>query len=87
MARPKKLPNPPSVPPGEPARLVDADTGKPVDSADLREEFKRLSSKTPRDKRAERAFIEHKIKLVEQDPGLSKKEKGEAIAKLRRTLP
>jgi hypothetical protein len=87
MARPKKLPIPPTGPPREPAELVDADTGKPVKSADLREEFKRLSSKTPRDKHAERAFIENKIKMVEADPSLSQKEKTEAIAELRRALP
>jgi hypothetical protein len=58
----------------------------PQNFADLRAEFERLSRLTPRDPRAERAFIESKIELVRSDPRLSEAEKDRAIEDLKRRL-
>ena len=64
----------------------DPKTGKPLNFADMREEFERMSRQTPRDPEAERAFIESKIEMVRTDPHLSPEEKERAIAELRRGL-
>lgn len=64
----------------------DPKTGNPLEFADMREEFERLSRQTPRDPEAERAFIESKIEIVRTDPNLSQEDKERAIAELRRGL-
>jgi hypothetical protein len=64
----------------------DPKTGEPLDFADMREEFERLSRQTPRDPEAERAFIENKIEMIRTDRRMSPEEKDRAIAELRRGL-
>jgi hypothetical protein len=83
-------PNDPPIPAGdvEPGslRMTDPKTGKPVPVADMRAEFERLSRQVPRDPEAERAFIESKIAMVQNDPNLSAADKKRAIDELRRRL-
>lgn len=64
-------------------QFVDPKTGKPVKIADMRAEFDRLSQQTPRDPKAERAFIESKIEMVRCDRHLTPKQKEDAIAELQ----
>jgi hypothetical protein len=61
----------------------DPKTGKPLQWEDKRAEFERISRQTPRDPKAERAFLENKIELVRTDPRLSEEEKARAIAELK----
>ena len=76
-------PSPPPDPAGdEPAMLVDPDTGEPLPTADMREEFARLSRGAPDQEDAERAFLEGKIGLVADDPRLSEEQKRAAIAEV-----
>jgi hypothetical protein len=71
--------DPTSAPPlGVPHPLA----GNDVQTADMREEFERLTRQVPRDPEAERAFIEGKIELIRGDPYLSDQEKERAIAEL-----
>jgi hypothetical protein len=51
----------------------------------MRREFARLSRQVPRDREAERAFIENKIEMIRCDPHLSDEEKERAIAELTKT--
>jgi hypothetical protein len=76
----------PSGVPADTARLIDPKTGQPVPTADMREEFARISRSVPRDPQAERAFIENKIEIIRNDPNLSAEEKEKAIAELRKRL-
>ena len=55
-------------------------------ASDQRAEFDRLSRNTPRDRNAERAFIEARIELVRSDPRLSPADKRRLIAELRRQI-
>lgn len=64
--------------------FYDPNTGRPVRVADVRAEFKRLSRQTPRDHRAEQAFIESKIEIIQSDTHLTAKQKEDAIAELQR---
>jgi hypothetical protein len=66
--------------------LTDPRTGKPVEYADLREEFERLSKQVPRNLEAERAFLLSKIELLRTDPHLNEDEKKRAITDLERAL-
>lgn len=53
----------------------------------MRAEFDRISRQTPRNREAQRAFIESKIEMIRTDPRLGAAEKERAIADLRRGLP
>ena len=72
----------PAAPPG----LTDPTTGLPAPTADVRAEFERLSRQTPRDSKADRAFVESKIELIRTDPRLSQDEKKRVIEELRKRL-
>lgn len=54
--------------------------------ADRRAEFERLTRQSPRDKDAERAFIESKMDMVRTDPNLTDEEKKRALEQLERML-
>ena len=58
-------------------------SGGPLKVVDRRAEFERLSRLAPRDREAERAFIEGKLDMIRNDPRLSDEEKARAIARLR----
>jgi hypothetical protein len=66
--------------------LTDPRTNKPVQYADVREEFERLSRQVPRNPEAERAFLLSKVEIVRNDPHLNEAEKKRAIADLERAL-
>jgi len=61
-------------------RLVDPDTGEPVPTADLRQQFARRPSAG--DQEAERAFINSKLELIRTHPTLSEAEKQAAVAEV-----
>jgi hypothetical protein len=67
-------------------RLTDPETGGPLPTADLRDEFARLSRETRTDPDAARAFIESKIDMIHADPTLSEAEKAAAIAEVMNVL-
>jgi hypothetical protein len=83
MATPEQLLLPSDGIGGEPLHLIDPSTGKQVSVGDMRAEFERLSQQTPRDKEAERAFLENKIEIIRMDPNLNRTEKERAIEQLR----
>jgi hypothetical protein len=56
-------------------------------TADRRAEFERLTRQSGRDEKAERAFIESKMRMVRSDPNLSEEEKRALLAELERKLP
>jgi len=64
--------------------VTDPKTGKPLRVADLRDEFARLTQKTPRDFEAERAFIASKLEMIDNDPRMSAEEKKAAREELLR---
>jgi hypothetical protein len=64
----------------------DPNTGRPASGRDVRAEFDRLSSATPIDYRARQAFLETKIEMVRNDPGLRAEDKAQAIQELQRLL-
>lgn len=66
-----------------PLGFPDPNTGRPGKVVDVRAEFERLSRQTPRDHRAERAFIKSKIEMIRSDRHLTAKQKEDAIAKLQ----
>lgn len=78
----------PPVPSHDPSpdsvELIDRETGEPVPSADMREEFARLSASA--DPEAERAFIESKLDMIRTHPILSAADREAAIAELREKL-
>lgn len=53
---------------------------------DRRAEFERLTRLSGRDKEAERAFIDSKLRMVRSDPNLSESEKGRILKQLKRKL-
>lgn len=53
---------------------------------DRRAEFERITRRSPRNRQAERAFIESKMRLVRTDPNLSDEEKQRALADLEQKL-
>jgi hypothetical protein len=76
-------PPPPPDPSGDdPAVLADPDTGEPLPTADLREEFARLSREAPDEPGARRAFLEARLGMIEGDPRLSDEEKRAAVAEV-----
>jgi hypothetical protein len=64
--------------------VTDPKTGKSLRVADLRDEFARLTEKTPRDFEAERAFIASKLEMIDSDPRMSAEEKKAAREQLLR---
>jgi len=86
MTTPNRLPLPSGDADAGLPRMTDPDTGKPAPVADMRAEFERLSRRVPRDRDAERAFIESKIEMIRNDPRLSEAEKQRAIEHLRSGL-
>jgi hypothetical protein len=55
--------------------------------ADRRAEFERLTRESGRDEKAERAFIESKMRMVRSDPNLTEEEKRVLLEELERKLP
>lgn len=74
----------PPVPPDQ--RHNGADREEPTPTQDMREEFARISRRSPPDPEAERAFIESKIEMIRTHPTLSEEEKETAIAELLTAL-
>ncbi|MGA2497197.1 MAG: hypothetical protein ABSH20_05620 [Tepidisphaeraceae bacterium] len=60
--------------------------GIPANARDVRAEFERLAHKTPRDRKAGRAFIEARIEMIRGDSRLTPANKGRLIAELRRRI-
>ncbi len=83
MARTSRPATPPEPPGGTPMDVIDPRSGERVPATDMREEFARISRKVPRDRAAERAFIEGKIAMILGDSRLSREEKAKAVAALR----
>ncbi|MFI1796842.1 hypothetical protein ACH427_05705 [Streptomyces sp. NPDC020379] len=79
---------PMSQPPGPPRdrRPDEPESEEPAPVADLREEFARETARAPRDREAERAFLQSKIETLRSDRTRSASEKEEAITALRREL-
>jgi len=76
-------PPPPPDPAGEDrADLVDPDTGEPLPTGDVRQEFARHTREGPDQQEAERAFIEGKLGLIAGDPRLSDEQKRAATEEL-----
>jgi hypothetical protein len=55
--------------------------------ADRRAEFERLTRQSGRDEKAERAFIESKMRMVRSDPRLTEEEKRVLLEQLEQKLP
>ena len=64
----------------------DPKTSKPLDFADAREAFERLTTQSPRNSEAERAFIDSRIEMIRTDRTLSEEEKDRLISELKRRL-
>jgi hypothetical protein len=58
----------------------------PVDVADLRDAFAKITSETPREKDAEQAFLASKLHLVRTDPTLRKAEREPILGQLTERL-
>src|SRR5215208_4228727 len=68
-----ELPGPVPMPPGQ---------EMPTDVADERESMEKITKETPRDRRAEEAFIASKARLVQTHPRLDRAEREQALAQL-----
>lgn len=62
---------------GDKLQLLDPETGRHLPTADVREEFARMTAATPRDHAFERAFLRNKLRVLETHPDIGAEGKRE----------